>query len=67
MLGPDNACGFLAIAGLLIEAQRRGLQARPLCVCNSGDTAGYRDRVVGDGAWAFEEAPRQRCRREQML
>jgi AmmeMemoRadiSam system protein B len=67
MLGPDNACGFLAIAGLLIEAERRGLQARPLCVCNSGDTAGYRDRVVGYGAWAFEEAPRQLWRREQML
>jgi hypothetical protein len=58
MLGPDNARGFLlALAGLLIEAERRRLQARPLCVCNSGDTAGYRDRVVGYGAWAFEEAP----------
>jgi MEMO1 family protein len=55
VLGPDNACGFLPIAGLLIEAGRRGLGARRLCLCNSGDTAGSRDRVVGYGAWAFEE------------
>jgi MEMO1 family protein len=24
-----------------------------LSLCNSGDTAGPRDRVVGYGAWAF--------------
>jgi AmmeMemoRadiSam system protein B len=48
-----RACGFLPIAGLLIEAARRGLSARRLALCNSGDTAGDRDRVVGYGAWAF--------------
>jgi AmmeMemoRadiSam system protein B len=58
VLGPDNACGFLPVAGLLIEAERHGLGARRLCVCNSGDTAGSRDRVVGYGAWAFEEVRR---------
>ncbi len=52
-LGPDDACGALAIAGLLKEAAGRGLQARRLALCNSGDTAGPRDRVVGYGAWAF--------------
>ena len=55
-LGPNQACGFLAVAGLLMEAGRRGLKARRLSLCNSGDTAGSRDRVVGYGAWIFEQA-----------
>jgi MEMO1 family protein len=55
-LGPDRACGFLAVAGLLVEADRRGLKAQRLALCNSGDTAGPRDRVVGYGAWMFEGA-----------
>jgi AmmeMemoRadiSam system protein B len=57
-LGPSNACGFLPIAGLLIEAMRRGLAAQRLALCNSGDTAGRRDQVVGYGAWAFAAAHR---------
>lgn len=52
-LGPNHACGYLAVAGLLIEAQRRGLRAGRLSLCNSGDTSGSRDRVVGYGAWTF--------------
>ena len=55
-LGPEQACGCLAVAGLLAEAQRRGLRAQRLELCNSGDTAGSRDRVVGYGAWMFGEA-----------
>ena len=54
-LGPDDACGFLPVAGLLIEAGRRGLKARRLALRNSGDTAGARNRVVGYGAWVFDE------------
>jgi MEMO1 family protein len=54
-LSPARACGFLPIAGLLVEAGRRGLAARRLALCNSGDTAGDRDRVVGYGAWALTE------------
>jgi AmmeMemoRadiSam system protein B len=54
-LGPDQACGCLAVAGLLVEAGRRGLKARQLSMCNSGDTAGSRDRVVGYGAWMFTQ------------
>jgi len=49
----QNACGFLAVAGLLLEAARRGLAARRLSLCNSGDTAGSPERVVGYGAWTF--------------
>jgi AmmeMemoRadiSam system protein B len=52
-IGPRDACGCLAVSGLLIEAERRGLKARRLALYNSGDTAGSRDRVVGYGAWAF--------------
>jgi MEMO1 family protein len=52
-LGPKQACGCLAVAGLLVETQRLGLTARRLELCNSGDTAGSRDRVVGYGAWLF--------------
>ena len=50
-LGPQQACGWLAVAGLLLEAGRRGLDARRLALCSSGDTAGSRERVVGYGAW----------------
>jgi hypothetical protein len=55
-LGPADACGWLAVAGLLHEARRRGLAARRLDLRNSGDTAGSKDAVVGYGAWAFDEA-----------
>jgi AmmeMemoRadiSam system protein B len=52
-LAPNQAFGCLAVAGLLAETERRGLKARRLALCNSGDTAGSRDRVVGYGAWVF--------------
>jgi AmmeMemoRadiSam system protein B len=52
-LGPDEACGHLPIAALLIEAKRRGIKALRLDLRNSGDTAGPRNRVVGYGSWAF--------------
>src|SRR5262249_14892634 len=54
-LGPDQACGFLAGAALIAGARRPGLAPQPLALCNSGDTAGGRDRVVGYGAWMVEE------------
>ncbi len=52
-LGPGDACGRLPIAGLLAEGARHGVAARRLALCNSGDTTGTRDEVVGYGAWAF--------------
>ena len=54
-LGPHRACGSRALAGLLLETGRRGLKIRRLSLCNSGDTAGSRDRVVGYGAWMFAQ------------
>jgi AmmeMemoRadiSam system protein B len=52
-IGSRNACGFLPVAGLLIEAAQHGHKAQRLALCSSGDTAGGRDRVVGYGAWGF--------------
>ena len=54
-LSPDQACGSLAVAGLLVEANRRGLAAQRLALCNSGDTAGSRAQVVGYGAWMVQQ------------
>ena len=50
---PEQACGHLAIRGLLQSARKHGLTARNLDLRNSGDTAGPKDRVVGYGAYAF--------------
>ena len=66
-LGPDDACGFLPIAGLLAEARNRRLKARRLDLRNSGDTAGSKGRVVGYGAWCFEQSPTQSAGREERL
>jgi AmmeMemoRadiSam system protein B len=55
-LGPDNACGYVAVAGLLIEANRRSLGLQRLALANSGDSPGSQDRVVGYGAWIIDAA-----------
>jgi AmmeMemoRadiSam system protein B len=52
-IGPDQACGCNAIAGMLARAKTAGLRIERLDLRNSGDTAGPRDRVVGYGAWAL--------------
>ncbi len=52
---PDQACGAFPLNGLLLCAQRRGLQPELLDQCNSGDTAGDRARVVGYAAFALHE------------
>jgi len=57
-LGPDDACGYRPIAGLLITANSTRLIARRLDLRTSGDIAGGgREHVVGYGAWAFSDAP----------
>jgi AmmeMemoRadiSam system protein B/AmmeMemoRadiSam system protein A len=55
-LNGRQACGHRAINGLLACARARDLRATALDLRSSGDTAGPRDRVVGYGAFAFEEA-----------
>lgn len=52
-IDPEQACGAYPINGLLLAARRRSLQAQLIDLCNSGDTAGDRDRVVGYAAFAF--------------
>jgi len=56
-LGPEldhrQACGATPINALMRVARRRGLRPRVLAACNSGDTAGDRDGVVGYAALAF--------------
>lgn len=54
----EDACGSVPVRGLLWVARRRGMQARVLDVRSSGDTAGPPDRVVGYGAYAFDEPGR---------
>lgn len=52
---PEQACGAYPINGLLLAAQRHGLKPTLLGLCNSGDTAGDRSRVVGYAAFSFSE------------
>lgn len=49
----EQACGGTPINGFLLAAQRHHLQPQLLGQCNSGDTAGDKDRVVGYAAFAF--------------
>lgn len=52
----EQACGATPINGLLQVARKRGLTAQLLDLCNSGDTAGDKERVVGYSSFAFHEA-----------
>lgn len=55
-LGADQACGAVAINGLLELAARRDWRAQVLAYRTSAEAGGPRDRVVGYGAVAFGEA-----------
>lgn len=48
-----QACGNIAINGLILTAQKYHLKPQLLDLRNSGDTAGSRDQVVGYAAIAF--------------
>ena len=52
----EQACGATPINGLLECARRLHLQPELLGLCNSGDSAGDRSRVVGYAALAFTQA-----------
>ncbi len=54
-LSSVQACGVYPLNGLLLAASHFGWRPRTLDLRNSGDTAGDRRRVVGYGAFAFEE------------
>lgn len=48
-----QACGRLPVKGLLLAAKKLQLHCQTLQLCNSGDTAGDKNRVVGYGAFHF--------------
>jgi len=51
----QEACGKSPILVLMHLARQKGWQTKLLDLCNSGDTAGERSRVVGYAAVAFYE------------
>ncbi len=54
-LNGQRACGYLPVTGLLLAAQRRQIKPERVGLCNSGDTAGDKVRVVGYGAWLLPD------------
>ena len=52
-LGPDDACGVLAIQGLLIVAAKKKMHAAQIDLRTSAETGGERQSVVGYGAFHF--------------
>ena len=52
-LGDDDACGVVALQGLLLAAAAHGLDVELLDLRTSADTAGDARRVVGYGAFAL--------------
>ncbi len=52
---PEQACGAYPINGLLLAARQHGLTPALLGLCNSGDTAGDRNRVVGYASFSLQE------------
>jgi AmmeMemoRadiSam system protein B/AmmeMemoRadiSam system protein A len=54
----EEACGATPMNGFLAAARSRGLSIRLVGACNSGDTAGGRDRVVGYAAFSLYEGQR---------
>lgn len=52
----ERACGAVPINGLLLAASRHKLTPKLVSQCNSGDTAGDRQSVVGYSAIKFLEA-----------
>ena len=54
-LNGKEACGYMALNGLLFMASREGMKIEQIALKNSGDTAGPKDRVVGYGAYVINK------------
>jgi MEMO1 family protein len=50
-----QACGGTPVNGLVLAARRRHMKPKLLDLCNSGDTAGDKSRVVGYASLMFTE------------
>ena len=51
----EEACGATPLNGLLFFSKQKNLTLKLLAACNSGDTAGGKDRVVGYSAFGLYE------------
>jgi AmmeMemoRadiSam system protein A len=54
-LNYEETCGATGLNGLLAVARDKGLSIKLLAACNSGDTAGSKERVVGYSSFALYE------------
>lgn len=54
----EDACGRTPISGLLHLARLKHFDIHMIDLCNSGDTAGSHDRVVGYGAYVLNDSPK---------
>ena len=52
-ISTEDACGAYPLRGALLAASQNQWNVHRLGLCNSGDTSGDRERVVGYGAWAM--------------
>jgi len=59
-LSGEQACGCVLVNGLTLAVRAHELRAEVLDLCNSGDTAGDKQRVVGYGAFGFFDPGEQR-------
>jgi AmmeMemoRadiSam system protein B/AmmeMemoRadiSam system protein A len=55
-LQSGDACGYSALRGAIRVAEARGMRATGIAFATSDQRGGPRERVVGYGAFAFEEA-----------
>ena len=51
----EEACGATPLNGLLLFSKQKNLALKLLSACNSGDTAGGKERVVGYSSFALYE------------
>ena len=54
-IGHEEACGATPLNGLLSLSKQKRLSLKLLAACNSGDTAGGKDRVVGYSSFGLYE------------
>lgn len=69
-IGPQNACGYASLRGAMRRAQALRMRATGVAFATSDEAGGPRHRVVGYGAFAFEDADAARLtpeEREQLL
>lgn len=66
-LTPQQACGAYPVKGMLLCASKRNMKIDRRALCNSGDSAGSRDRVVGYGAWCLFEQQRYDSEQRKIL